>query len=863
MGNARAARADLSVFAVRLRLDGRFLDFRGIPTTRLGTEGNQGRASGNGARGGTGGAGGAGGAGGRVVLVEASVNGPPLVVARIFGGAGGGGGAGGRGGSGGPNLPAFRKVTRCRCSGFLCTRCRFTTTTITRPRTRSGSTGRRGPAGPAGAPGALVRQTPATVAATDVPRGDLRLWVGLLERFYVDLLLTLQGAPAASPASAATKAAAMEVTAAVERAAPGLPFPQRMMAATGARVQDSRAEAGAGIFGRAALTRTSPGALADVLDDQYAYAQRVADTASRATAEANLLSVVTAAAAISLPAKNFQAIRRSLRDRRTLQVLAVDRIQEEIAVALAEAATRLSAAQAEAVELAGERQLNQFFSLLSAGAGLGGAVAGKDPFAAIQSVVEIQEVVREIVDEATASGCSIGGLADLLNAGADLDLRNNFPGVVDLSADLSLIQSVDTIAAIRSAALESKAAELTAQIACAFAADDFSTLPEVKAAFERLFINAQARVDLIDTILDIDVELAALTVEAASLTAQREELQRLIRGGQGALARADAVEALQAQYEVARLGALEGLAATAASFKQVSLIDFGDVLAAFARRRLEANGVLPVAVDMLALDAARATLFRVFRRTAVCLGELPDRRFFFFDVPVNPLNTSAVASGGGPPPVLLRSGAAVKFPFTLSFFGDCGAFGRTSPPTRNLPAGTTSNGCAPNRNRFNTRMVSMGVELLGGDDALLPPGRTAVAAFVDQVGRQTFRRSFVDIVSYDAASLLVPLADAPLATGAPLALRPFCERRTSAVSFLDTPRACPSPFSSYLLQLGRFPSAPLDSYLRTVQTVRVHALLSSSSSLCLPERRLGSTGPDREAVTRGRVIIAPPTSTAQ
>ncbi|KAK1866051.1 hypothetical protein I4F81_008571 [Pyropia yezoensis] len=213
-------------------------------------------------------------------------------------------------------------------------------------------------------------------------------------------------------------------------------------------------------------------------------------------------------------------------------------------------------------------------------------------------------------------------------------------------------------------------------------------------------------------------------------------------------------------------------------------------------------------------DDARATLFRVFRRSAVCLGEPPDRRFFFFDVPVNPLNTSGVASGGGPPPVLLRSGAAVKFPFTLSFFGDCSAFGRISPPTLDLPAGTTSNGCAPNRNRFNTRMVSMGVELLGGDDALLPPGRTAVAAFVDQVGRQTFRRSFVDIVSY-------------------------------------------------LLQLGRFPSAPLDTYLRTVQTVRVHALVSSSSSLCLPERRLGSTGPDREAVTRGRVIIAPPVSTAQ
>lgn len=81
--------------------------------------------------------------------------------------------------------------------------------------------------------------------------------------------------------------------------------------------------------------------------------------------------------------------------------------------------------------------------------------------------------------------------------------------------------------------------------------------------------------DLVDTILDIDVELAELAVEATSITAQREELQRLVRGGQGALSRADAVEALQAQYEAARLGALEGLAATAAFFKQVSLINVG------------------------------------------------------------------------------------------------------------------------------------------------------------------------------------------------------------------------------------------------------------------------------------------------
>lgn len=239
-------------------------------------------------------------------------------------------------------------------------------------------------AGPHGPAGAFIRQTPATVIATDVLRGDLRVWVRLLERFYIETLLTMQGAPAASPASVAAKAVAMEVTAAVDRVAAELPFPERMMVATRARVQDSRAEAKAGIFGRAALTRTSPAALADVLENQHANAQWVADTASRATVEANLLSMVTAAAAISLLAKIFPAIRRSLRNRPSLQVLAVDRIQEEIAAALAEVATRLSAAQAEAVELAGKRQLSQFFSMLSGGAGLGGDMsnAGKDPFAA-------------------------------------------------------------------------------------------------------------------------------------------------------------------------------------------------------------------------------------------------------------------------------------------------------------------------------------------------------------------------------------------------------------------------------------------------------------------------------------------------
>ncbi len=145
--------------------------------------------------------------------------------------------------------------------------------------------------------------------------------------------------------------------------------------------------------------------------------------------------------------------------------------------------------------------------------------------------------------------------------------------------------------------------------------------------------------------------------------------------------------------------------------------------------------------------------------------------------------------------------------------------------------------CAPNQVVFNSRMLAMGVELVGGDQSLLPAGRTAVSAFVHQIGRQTFRYTETITLSLNTAALFVPLQDAPLVDGARLQMRSFCSLTSNPNSFIEKPLSCPSPFSSYLLKLGRASDPNLDKYLATVTHVLVHMQISSISGLCLARNR--------------------------
>jgi len=119
-----------------------------------------------------------------------------------------------------------------------------------------------------------------------------------------------------------------------------------------------------------------------------------------------------------------------------------------------------------------------------------------------------------------------------MDSGSDLDLREGFPSGGDFDQDLSKLVRVDLIGTVRKAELESQAAELTSQLACVFSTDGWETLPAVRAAFDRIFINAGARADLVDSIVDIDAELAALQVEREGVQQQKEELEELAKSSQ-------------------------------------------------------------------------------------------------------------------------------------------------------------------------------------------------------------------------------------------------------------------------------------------------------------------------------------------
>lgn len=133
--------------------------------------------------------------------------------------------------------------------------------------------------------------------------------------------------------------------------------------------------------------------------------------------------------------------------------------------------------------------------------------------------------------------------------------------------------------------------------------------------------------------------------------------------------------------------------------------------------------------------------------------------------------------------------------------------------------------CRPNLAEFNVRLLRVAVELLGGDAGVAEANRPGVAVGLTQLGRQTLRRNVspgnVQVVSVDAAALSLAVPDAPLLPGAPLAFGdPICAAQPSVATFISTPAACPSPFSTYSLSVGNEGNTALDAYLATVTTVR-------------------------------------------
>ena len=780
------------------------------------SEGVRGRAAGSGGRGGEGGDGGDGGKGGSVAVLKSELLSSTELT--VSGGYGLTGGRPGNPGKKGTSFDPFLKVTKCKCRGTACSRCEVRVTELRHRLVHDGPSGYRGARGRNGGSGSSARPTqPAALPKEMVVQEDIQFWLRLLQRYVSDRLLSVEGTDSNSPKSQEVAASGLKVLETIRSGADLLPTDLAVGRKDFSSMLQARLKTGSGYFGRSVLQREVPEFIDNALLRKKEYASEVAGFVDRAKLADDLKSIVLEAAAISVPNTDFGKLQNNLRNKRKQMVLAVGHIQVELDAALSSAQFRLANAEQEAVRKEIQAQTDRILSLTSAGIGLGGSIAGRDPFATFDSAVQIGQEVANIVESAEGSGCSIDGLKELLQRGGDLDLRAGFPSESDFNQDLSKLNRVDLIGIVRKAEIESNAAELTSQLSCVFSTDEWETLPSVRAAFDRIFINAAARADLVDSIVNIDAELAALEIERQGVEQQKAELIALSEGSQG---RAAAIDALSAKYESARDFVLQGLASLSAAYKLVSLVEFNDIIADFGKFRLEANGVIDVAVEHTELLSTHLKLSQAFEDRARCFGASPDKRFFFWDVPVN----SSVQP--------LQSGPDSQFAFQLSWHSDCGMYGRTKIPVRDLPNAVLEP-CQPNRVVFNSRTVQMGIELIGGDKSVLPSNRAAVSTFVDQIGRQTFRSSANGVTVLNIASQLTSLKDTPLADGEKLALQSVCSTTGNAESLVTAPVSCPSPFSTYLLKLNEAADADLDKYLGTVTHVRVHMEVSSSQSRCI------------------------------
>mmetsp|Transcript_7330 Transcript_7330/g.22348 ORF Transcript_7330/g.22348 Transcript_7330/m.22348 type:complete len:1032 (-) Transcript_7330:84-3179(-) len=726
---------------------------------------------------------------------------------NVMGARGGRGGAGGRGGKAGNRSKnrGYKRVTKCSGIG-----CDETSTYIRSPSVRDGIPGRVGAAGSTGVYG-KVKFSRAGSSADILPLTDYRRLVALIQRYYDDLLFAKQPLNGAQEAMDGVSAlvGALPKSAALESAR------ER------AQLISRRLSAGSPMFGVAALTRTSPESIDDELDNVLRYAREVDQRIQDARRDTRLRSVVVAAAEIAIPRTNFNALDAQLEQRRDTYAAAVRQLDFQIESVLAEVSDGLIEAQDEQRTPDVIGYVRQGISIVAGAVGVVGSIKSGDPFTATKNIANILSAGIDIAESATKKDCDIDELRVLLTS--DPAMRFKFPNLVDLSKDFSEIKDVGSIAELTKANLASKAEKLTVQLACTFDAGP-AAAPTLRASINRLFINSAARLDVLNSILDIDLERKQLKTMRESVEAQQEELERL-RRNVGSLTSSRLLANLDDMYESARCNVIQLLTVLVASYERLLLVEVDKDIVRYGRNRLRENGVVPGGSDYLALAKLRQDIRRTFNTGKKCFSlSNPDVRYFYFDL------TRENNPGFFARP--LMTGRKNSRPFVLDIGYDCGNYGRTSRPGRRNKR--TLRGCRPN-NQFNSRLLSMSVELIGGDQKLLPKDRSFLSAVVLQTGAQTFRRSQNQLVRFNTQPLTQPLADVPLRKNRGPKRPKFtrlCKLPKSSTSFLKEPRVCPSPFTCYELQLGDEVTPELHKYLESVRAVRIHARVSSWLSSC-------------------------------
>lgn len=845
--------------------------------------GYAGRASTAGSSGARGGSGGDGGDGGNFNLIYDSVARHPLSVAtNEKGGGGGSGGSGGAAGTNGKYIPRINYVTGCSSKCKVGNRYK----TEVRPALPTLYKGSTGSAGRTGRSGITKISTQLDSTTTFITDEDILRSLVLAERYYNDLVLADSYNEALSIMDSIYSIATKRQRATGKL---GRVRINPMIRTIGERAKMAKKtlQLERSLFGPAALSRIAPISIGNELDSELKYLEALKDQMTSSKLQSNVLAVVTAAAAISIPATDFGAARRNLQSQRdTFRRAVVEteaRIEDATSTIQVEIEKHIAKKQDEAdrarqgkifkalksvVNIAvGVASINFVETFKSAKAIIGTIKDIKvsfDDIKAIKSSVDdirdefkklknetdlIKDVLSTAVDVAgevktvteafkkaeSSSTCSFADIKALMQDAPDR--IDKFPNLVVYEDDFSEIEDIGVVSDLSKAFVNIRATTLTSQFGCVLG-EKLEDVPSIKSAFDNFFTLTETRINILSRMVDIDIELRKLKINEDGVLAQKASLQ-VLRTSVGTLSSSSAIAVLGVVFENARLRVLETIERLANSYEHIVLRDMEKVIKDYAKKQLSDNGLCgfdqsKLYSTVLKLHVDLKYAYQVAHR-CMTSREKPSTAYYSFDI--NEMDSPELFAGG------LRPGKDNEIALNLDIEKNCAFFSGNSPPLRGMPARPLPQStCFPNRFTYNARMISIGVELVGGDETLLPPYAQSAFSIIDQVGAQSFHSKPGTYKKLDMSPLQIGLGFLSLTTkgsSSDIIYHTTCSVGGGGLTSmdLDAPRVCPSPFSTYSLKIGHIRDTSLDPYLASVKAIRIHTQLvafsrSDTASVC-------------------------------
>lgn len=346
----------------------------------------------------------------------------------------------------------------------------------------------------------------------------------------------------------------------------------------------------------------------------------------------------------------------------------------------------------------------------------------------------------------------------------------------------------------------------------------------VESAIKEMFLFMGARLDLLDDIMNNESERNRLLSEQKGINQQQQMLWEL---NSKPLVSETTLLYMKLVYEQARVHAMQSLMKLTDSYRLLTLRKTDEPIRALSRSRLYHNGQhgYSEAISSIVLYNAQRAVVRSYKNVQSCLQvESMQDAYHYWDL-TNETHPSLFEKG-------LRTGKSGTISFELGINRDCANYHSARQPTYGHDQPHRNIDCYPLKETYYTSMGKVAIELLGGDDSLLPSGAANIRVRLMQVGSIISRRTATVSKSIFVRRKILNLPPADLGrqnipTGKVQYESPCLPDIPSLTveSSIEKSQICPSPFSTYELNLGSGPDEALDPYLQSITTIRLHAMV--------------------------------------